>query len=78
MAIGEDGVLIADFKSGAPQGRVDPAPYVAQLALYRAALAPLYPKLALRAYIVWLDGPDIVEVKPDALDAALAKLLVQI
>jgi ATP-dependent helicase/nuclease subunit A len=78
VAIDEDGVLIADFKSGAPRGQAIPVAYVAQLALYRAALAPLYPKLALRAYIVWLDGPDIVEVRPDALDAALAKLLVQI
>ncbi len=72
MAVGEGGVLIADFKSGAPPGGAPPAHYVAQLALYRAALAPLYPGLPLRAFIVWLDRPDIVEIRPAALDEALA------
>jgi ATP-dependent helicase/nuclease subunit A len=74
VAVGEDGVLIADFKSGAPRGWAPPAPYVAQLALYRAALAPLYPQLPLRAFIVWLDRPDIVEIDPGALDEALDRL----
>jgi ATP-dependent helicase/nuclease subunit A len=74
VAIVEDGVLIADFKSGAPRGGATPASYVAQLALYRAALAPLYPGRRLRAFLVWLDQPDIVEIAPQALDAALARL----
>jgi ATP-dependent helicase/nuclease subunit A len=78
VAIGEEGVAIADFKSGAPAGKAIPAPYLAQLALYRAALAPLYPDLPLRAFIVWLDEPDIVEIDPGALDGALAKLMTQI
>jgi ATP-dependent helicase/nuclease subunit A len=74
LAIDEEGVLIADFKSGAARGPTPPQ-YLAQLALYRAALAPLYPGRALRAFLVWLDNPDIVEIDPGALDAALAKLL---
>jgi ATP-dependent helicase/nuclease subunit A len=78
VAIGEEGVTIADFKSGAPAGEETPAPYLAQLTLYRAALAPLYPDLPLRAFIVWLDKPDIVEIDPGALDEALAKLMTQI
>jgi ATP-dependent helicase/nuclease subunit A len=77
IAIGEENVLIADFKSGAQPGKSVPAAYVAQLALYRAALTPLYPKLRVQAYIVWLDGPDIVEIEPDRLDSALAKLLTK-
>ena len=76
IAIGAENVMIADFKTGAPQGKTPPAQYVAQLALYRAAVAPLYPKLPVRAFIVWLGGPDIVEIAPDRLDAVLAKLLV--
>jgi ATP-dependent helicase/nuclease subunit A len=74
VAVGEDGVLLADFKSGAPRGGATPAPYIAQLALYRAALAPLYPELPLRAFLVWLDRPDIVEIDPGALDEALYSL----
>ena len=77
IAIGEEGVLIADFKSGAPRGQM-PARYLAQLALYRAALAPLYPDRPIRAFLVWLDNPDIMEIEPAALDEALAKLLVLI
>ncbi|WP_158815334.1 double-strand break repair helicase AddA [Methylocapsa sp. S129] len=77
IAIDEEGVLIADFKSGAPHGPTSPQ-YLAQLALYRAALAPLYPKRPLRAFLVWLDNPDIMEIDPGALDQALAKLLTTI
>jgi ATP-dependent helicase/nuclease subunit A len=77
VAITADEVQIADFKSGAPRGKTIPEPYLAQLALYRAALAPLYPGRPLRAYIVWLDAPDIVEAEPGLLDAVFAKLLVQ-
>jgi ATP-dependent helicase/nuclease subunit A len=74
IAIGDEGVLIADFKSGAPR-RAAPFHYLAQLALYRAALAPLYPGRPLRAFLVWLDNPDIEEIESRALDEALAKLL---
>jgi ATP-dependent helicase/nuclease subunit A len=74
VAINEEGVLIADFKSGAARGEPPPQ-YLAQLALYRAALTPLYPGRPLRSFLVWLDKPDIVEIDPGALDAALAKLL---
>jgi ATP-dependent helicase/nuclease subunit A len=77
IAIAEEGVLIADFKSGAAHGEPPPQ-YLAQLALYRAALTPLYPGRPLRSFLVWLDRPDIVELDPDALDAALAKLLALI
>ena len=74
LAVGEDDVLIADFKSGAPRGGATPASYVAQLALYRSAVAPLYPGRPLRAFLIWLDQPEIVEIAPQALDAALAGL----
>ena len=74
VAVGGEGVLIADFKSGAPRGGATLASYIAQLALYRAALAPLYPGRPLRAFLVWLDQPDIIEIAPEALDASLARL----
>jgi ATP-dependent helicase/nuclease subunit A len=74
IAIGDDGILIADFKSGAPRGAA-PESHLAQLALYRAALAPLYPGRPARAFLIWLDGPEIEEAAPDALEAAIARLL---
>jgi ATP-dependent helicase/nuclease subunit A len=74
LAVLSDRVAIADFKSGRPQ--IPPAPeYVAQLALYRAALQPLYPDRPVRAYLVWLEGPEAVEIDPTTLDAALTDRL---
>ena len=49
-----------------------PAGYVAQLALYRAVLAKLYPGKAIRAALVWTEVPDLMEVSAAAMDAALA------
>ena len=74
LAIGRESVEIVDFKSGAsPAG--PPSPYLAQLALYRAALQTIYPGRPARAFLVWLENAEVAEVEPAALDDALAKLL---
>ncbi len=74
LAIAPDAVYVADFKSGArPRGGNPPA-YVAQLALYRAALEPLYPSRPVRAFLVWLTGAEAIEIAAAELDAALANL----
>ena len=77
LAVADDAILVADFKSGGrPSGATPPA-YVAQLALYRAALAPLYPGRRVRAMIVWLSGAEVVEIAAAELDAALASLTAE-
>ena len=63
-------VLIADFKTGRPRDALD-AVQLRQLALYRAALAPLYPGKRLRCFVVWTQGATAVEAEAAALDAAL-------
>ena len=68
-----DGVSIVDFKLGVKPDR-PAAAHVAQLALYRAALQPLYPGLAIRASLVYLDGPTAAPIGDEALDAALEAL----
>ena len=66
-------VFIADYKTGAPRdAAATPPSYVTQLALYRAAVQPLYPDRTVRAFLVWTAGPAVVELDPAALDAALA------
>ncbi len=70
-----DAILIADHKTNRdPPRTLDkvPAGYVAQLALYRAVLAKLYPGKAIRAALVWTEVPDLMEVSAEAMDAALA------
>jgi ATP-dependent helicase/nuclease subunit A len=74
LAVTGDSVLIADYKTNRPAPRrlADvPPPYVAQLALYRAVLAQLYPDKPIRAALVWTDVPDLMEISEASLDAAL-------
>lgn len=71
-----DTILIADFKTAdAPASETTPRTYLAQMALYRAALAPLFPGQRIRPLIVWTGGPTIVELDHGALDRALAESL---
>jgi len=75
LAVTGDSVLIADYKTNRPAPRrlADvPEAYVAQLALYRAVLAELYPDKRIRAALVWTDVPDLMEISQASLDAALA------
>jgi ATP-dependent helicase/nuclease subunit A len=76
LAILADQIVLADFKSGAPRyGLETPSDYLAQLAVYRGAVLPLYPGRPVRAFVVWLEAPAAVEIPPEALDAALAARL---
>jgi ATP-dependent helicase/nuclease subunit A len=71
----QEAVLIADFKTGSAVAPGDtPASFIAQMALYRAVLAPLWPDKPLRMILVWIDGPSIAELEPGVLDAALASI----
>ena len=45
--------------------------YIAQLALYRAVLAQLYPGRLVSAALVWTYIPDLMELSPADLDSAL-------
>lgn len=67
-------VWIADFKTGRPREALD-ASQLRQLALYRAALAPLYPQKLLRCFVVWTQTATAVEAEAAALDEALARAI---
>ena len=72
LSVGANEVVIADFKTGTPHsGGAMPSAYLAQLAMYRAAVAPLYPDKSLRCILVWTEGPLAEDVDSAALDAAL-------
>ncbi|WP_395697602.1 double-strand break repair helicase AddA [Methylocella sp.] len=75
LATTPDALIVADYKTGAPPPREAlPPAYLAQMALYRAALAPLWPNLAPRFLLVWTQGPRVDELAVAELDAALAAL----
>jgi ATP-dependent helicase/nuclease subunit A len=63
-------ILIVDFKLGAAPPQPSAA-HIAQLAVYRAALRPLYPTLPVRAALVYLDGPTLRPIDAADLDRAL-------
>jgi len=75
LVITPERVLVVDYKSNRPApDRVegaDPA-YVLQMAVYVAVLKRLYPDRAVEAALVWTDGPRLMAVPGDMMDAALA------
>src|SRR5690606_34111731 len=48
--------------------------YVAQMAVYAAVLAELYPDRPVEAALVWTDGPKLTPVPPALMAEALARL----
>jgi len=75
LAVMQDSVLIADFKTNRPPpGRIEEVPdsYRRQLALYRAALTKLYPNKTVRTALIWTEVPEMMELSGADLDAALA------
>jgi ATP-dependent helicase/nuclease subunit A len=70
LLVTETTALIVDFKLGAAPSLPSPA-HIAQLAVYRAALQPIYPTLPVRAALVYLEGPTLRPIESGELDAAL-------
>jgi len=63
VAVEAGRVTIADFKSGSAGPEGAQAGYATQLGLYRTALLPIYPGRDIRCLLVWLEGPQIIEIK---------------
>jgi ATP-dependent helicase/nuclease subunit A len=71
-----DAVRLVDFKTDRPAARSlaeVPQAYVLQIALYRALLLPLYPGREIRAALLFTEGPRLIELPSEVLDAALAR-----
>jgi ATP-dependent helicase/nuclease subunit A len=77
LVVTGDAIIIADHKTNRDPPRTPdkvPDGYVAQLALYRAVLAKLYPGKPVRAGLIWTEVPDLMEISTEAMDAALARV----
>lgn len=78
LAEHEGDLLILDYKTNRPPParpeEVAPA-YIAQLAAYRLALAPIFPCRKVRAALLWTDGPKLMEIPEAMLDAAECHLM---
>jgi ATP-dependent helicase/nuclease subunit A len=76
LVITPERVLVVDYKTNRPAPEriedADPA-YVLQLAIYVSILRQLYLDRAVEAALVWTDGPKLMVVPADLMDAALMR-----
>ena len=71
LAVTGDEVLILDFKTNRPppSREADVSPlYLAQMALYRAAAAKIFPGRRIVCGLLWTDGPVLMRLSDDILD----------
>lgn len=75
LAVTADSVWVVDYKTNRPPPREpqDVAPvYLQQLAAYRSAVAAIYPGRAIRSFLLWTDGPSLMELPPELLEGSTA------
>ena len=76
LAILPDTILVADFKTGRPpRGGAAPEAHVAQVAVYAALLRETHPGRAIRAFLVWPEGPLVMPLADDVLAESLDAVL---
>lgn len=74
LAETETDIIVADFKTGAPRHPPTPT-HLRQLALYRAAVAQLYPGKDIRCVLIWTQTATILQPDTAELDDALREIL---
>ncbi|HEY1876397.1 MAG TPA: double-strand break repair helicase AddA, partial [Rhizomicrobium sp.] len=75
LAVTDKEVLILDYKTNrpAPAREADVSPvYLAQMALYRAAAAKIFPGRRIVCGLVFTDGPRLLQLSDVVLDAQMA------
>ncbi len=77
LAVFGDHVLAVDFKTNRPAPkRAEDVPelYLRQMALYRLALAKLFPDRRIDCALVWTDGPRLMPLPETLIDKQIAAL----
>jgi ATP-dependent helicase/nuclease subunit A len=72
LVVLEGEVWVVDFKSNRPAPMQVPhvsQQYVRQLSAYRSALASLYGDRKIRCFLLWTEGPRLMEIPEDMLNA---------
>jgi ATP-dependent helicase/nuclease subunit A len=75
LAVTDEQVLILDFKTNRPPPSSEadvPAVYLAQMALYRAGAAKIFPGRRIVCGLVFTDGPRLLQLSDVVLDAQMA------
>jgi ATP-dependent helicase/nuclease subunit A len=77
LFVGRDHVLAVDFKTNRPPPatvRDVPALYLTQMALYRAALAKMFPDRPIDCALVWTFGPSLMPLPGAILDGEIGRI----
>ena len=77
LAVTDETVLIADFKTNRPppaSPEQTPGLYLTQMALYRALLAKIYPGKRIACALIWTVGPRLMVLPEALLDAEIARI----
>jgi ATP-dependent helicase/nuclease subunit A len=77
LAVSDECVLILDYKTNRPPPAREadvPPVYLAQMALYRAAAAKLFPGRRIVCGLVFTDGPRLLQLSDVVLDAQMAAI----
>ncbi len=77
LAMTPDEVLIVDFKTNRPPPKNEAEVstlYLTQMALYRAAAVKIFPERRIVCGLVWTDGPTLMRLSNDRLDAELGRI----
>ncbi len=76
LAVGDDHVLIVDFKTGKPVARETDVPrlYATQMALYRAATQRIFPGRRIACALVWTEGPVLLPLTDELLEAETRRI----
>ncbi|MCO4317292.1 double-strand break repair helicase AddA [Phyllobacterium sp. 21LDTY02-6] len=77
LAVAGDRALIVDYKTNRPapsELREVPPAYIAQLGLYRRLLQPLYPGKSVEAALLFTEGPRLIDIPVEEMEAAMARI----
>ncbi|PHQ72341.1 MAG: double-strand break repair helicase AddA [Sneathiella sp.] len=70
LLVSETEILVIDYKTNRPSPRnVEDVPkiYLRQMALYRQALAAIYPGIPIKSALLWTDGPHLMVLPDESL-----------
>ena len=75
LVVTDHEILIVDFKTHRPAPTDDsdvPSIYLRQMAAYRGAIQQIYPGKPVRCALLWTDGPRLMPLADQAMDAAVS------
>jgi ATP-dependent helicase/nuclease subunit A len=81
LAVTDSEVLVIDFKTHRPPPKRPEdvsTLYKTQMALYRTALAKIFPGRRIACALVWTEGPNLMPLPDALLDAEIARIRVRL